>query len=355
MDAIQPVVVSLNDLVSGRLPMRDLVEAFGPESLGILIVRDLPERFSELRRHVLSNSSYLANLDADKLKQLERPEANYKIGWSRGTEKFPGEATADTLKGSYFVNCTFHSEMNSEIQEEYAQFLTPNVWPKDDIPDFESSFKDFCNLILDVAALVAGACDGYAVEHVEGYTKGYLENLVKTSDTSSARLLHYFPPPTSSSLLSSTDKYDGKWCAQHIDSCALTALTSAMFVDEKEALFKAKSSGATDLEELNTCPDPEAGLYIRNRNGKLVKISIPKDSLAFQTGETLQVVTKGKFQAVPHLVRGCSAEKAPSIARNTLAIFCQPSLNARVGDVDYATFARSITARNLNNAATKVS
>ena len=37
------------------------------------------------------------------------------------------------------------------------------------------------------------------------------------------------------------------------------------------------------------CPDPSAGLYIRNRQGIFQKVSIPPDALAFQMGEASQV------------------------------------------------------------------
>lgn len=33
-----------------------------------------------------------------------------------------------------------------------------------------------------------------AEKHIEGYQEGYLEHVVKTSTTTKARLLHYFPP-----------------------------------------------------------------------------------------------------------------------------------------------------------------
>lgn len=56
-----------------------------------------------------------------------------------------------------------------------------------------------------------------------------------------------------------------------------------MFVNEKDRLLNP--SKFRILEELETSPDPMAGLYIRARSGKMVKVIIPKDCLAFQTGE----------------------------------------------------------------------
>lgn len=44
-----------------------LETAFGPSSLGIMIVKDLPARFLELRHKLLSYASYLPNLPSAEL------------------------------------------------------------------------------------------------------------------------------------------------------------------------------------------------------------------------------------------------------------------------------------------------
>ena len=44
-----------------------LEEAFGPESLGILIVKGLPGEYVRLREMVLSSGSYLAGLPEEEL------------------------------------------------------------------------------------------------------------------------------------------------------------------------------------------------------------------------------------------------------------------------------------------------
>lgn len=79
---LEPVVVSLEDLehcqsfgdsigtrhlIRIPVPFETLEEAFGPSSLGILIVKDLPSRFCRLRHELLSYSSYLANLPTEEL------------------------------------------------------------------------------------------------------------------------------------------------------------------------------------------------------------------------------------------------------------------------------------------------
>lgn len=204
--------------------------------------------------------------------------------------------------------------------------------------------------MINVAQLVARACDQFAAHHISNYEKGYLERVIKTSTTTKARLLHYFPPPAA---FEDSNEDLNEWCSLHADTSALTALTSAMFVDEIESLSNSQTSGCIDLKELHHSPDPDAGLYICDRKGDLVKISIPRDCLAFQTGEALEVVTEQRLKAVPHLVRGCRASMGPNIARNTLAVFCQPSLEEPVGDENFATFAKRILQRNLHKDVPK--
>jgi len=58
-----------------------------------------------------------------------------------------------------------------------------------------------------------------------------------------------------------------------------------MFVDETNITLNPLEFKV--LDELEASPDPEAGLYIRTRSGKIAKAVIPKHCLAFQTGEGL--------------------------------------------------------------------
>lgn len=66
------VSVSLQELRDGQVSLDTLEQAFGLASLGIIIVRDLPEEFHRLRRELLSLSSYLGNLPEDQLGNISR-------------------------------------------------------------------------------------------------------------------------------------------------------------------------------------------------------------------------------------------------------------------------------------------
>ncbi len=235
--------------------------------------------------------------------------------------------------------------------------------------------------MIDTAVLVARACDQYAVAHIKDYEPGYLEHVVKSSMITKARLLHYFPPAVSSKSSEATDmgphppastaRDHDSWCATHVDrklssllcfllNCigfglqdlhtrrgvyaksvpkkdvlnlmfqdgCLTGLTSAIYVDESAHPPQISASDPTKLPStlpalpfLPSAPDPDTGLYIHARDSTITKVSIPADCLAFQTGEALQVITGGKFRAVPHFVRAGGAVKdGARVARNTLAV-----------------------------------
>lgn len=227
----------------------------------------------------------------------------------------------------------------------FPEYTAPNVWPDEHIlPGFEDCFRRLCTLIIDVAVLVARACDKYAEANIEGYEKGYLEHIVQTSVSTKARLLHYYPTPQTQGSTDAAAGEEDDWCATHLDHGCLTGLTSAMFVDEAQNPPKT-GADFIPLPELDHSPDPKAGLYIHSRTGAVTKVGIPRDCLAFQTGEALEIITKGKFKAVPHFVKG--AEAGNKVARNTLAVFTQPNLwNMVDGKRDFAAFAKEIIERN---------
>ncbi|KAJ5654574.1 hypothetical protein N7490_001577 [Penicillium lividum] len=343
----QAVTVSLKDLENGAISFDTLTEAFGPSSLGIIIVKDLPENFVQLRKQVLSSASCLAALPPKELESLESPESKYLVGWSCGKETLKS-GHFDTLKGSYYVNCAFYQDSSLDSAPadgfpDLPQYTAPNIWPSPErLPTFRSNIENLCSLIIKTAGLVARACDQYAEANIDDYKPGYLQRVVETSLTTKARLLHYFPAENQSAF-EEEEKSDDDWCATHIDHGCLTGLTSAMFLDEAAT---PPTLDPSSLAELSSSPDPAAGLYIRSREGEVVKVNIPKDCLAFQTGEALQLITRGKFRAVPHFVKGAKCAEG-RIARNTLAVFTQPNLGEEVqAGLSFAEFARAVVQKN---------
>ena len=284
-------------------------------------------------------------------------QAKYLTGWSHGVETLkPG--VFDTQKGSFYVNCGafIHAQQPvAEARDEFPEYTAPNVWPPEpSLPGFRTAFEELCTTIVSVAALVARACDRYAAAHIVEYESGYLERVVRESTTTKARLLHYFPPPAHRATADAeADTDDDSWCTTHIDHGCLTGLTSALYTDESKPLPET-SAGAPlpALPLLSKAPDNAAGLYIRSRTGQTTKVSIPPTCLAFQTGEALELVTEGKFRAVPHFVRS-GGKGMEGVARNTLAVFTQPGLDEVVDrgrGLTFRDFSKEVVGRHKPQA-----
>lgn len=77
-------------------------------------------------------------------------------------------------------------------------------------------------------------------------------------------------------------------------------------------------------------PSPKSGLYIKTRGGDLTKVTIPPDSLAFQTGEALELATAGSLRATPHCVRVGAGSGMEGVSRETFALFMQPDTNQQI-------------------------
>ncbi|KAG0356185.1 hypothetical protein BGZ54_000817, partial [Gamsiella multidivaricata] len=226
-------------------------------------------------------------------------------------------------KGSYYANPLMDEPESSPIlQSQFPEYCHPNVWPKDSLPELEEAFKALGQFVVKIGSEVAKKCDAFVHSKLPTFSPTHLQDVIRTSKTTKARLLHYYPQ---SGALEGENREDmDSWCGWHLDHGSLTGLTSAMYVDESKS----------ELEEVN-CPDKDAGLYIRNRGQQVVKASIPRDHLAFQTGEALQLATRGLLAATPHCVRGATPpEEDPkryaTLARNTFAVFMQPSLETVV-------------------------
>ena len=78
------------------------------------------------------------------------------------------------------------------------------------------------------------------------------------------------------------------------------------------------------------CPDSAAGLYIRTRDDKVVKVTFEENELAYQVGETTEILSRGRLCATPHCVKAPSSENASNVDRSTFAMFMQPDWDEKL-------------------------
>jgi len=120
--------------------------------------------------------------------------------------------------------------------------------------------------------------------------------------------LHYFP------LDFDEERSVDSWCGWHNDHSALTGLCPGMFRDV---------STNTEI----SCPDPMAGLYIKTRNNKMVRVKMTGDQIGYQIGECSQVLTGALLRATPHAIRALRYPESKNVARDSFAVFMQPNFD----------------------------
>lgn len=304
------VILDYHDLVERKDLSHEIEKAFGKDGIGLLTVKNVPE-MSRLRENLLPLARRFAMLDDAVKEKYVDEKSYYSFGWSHGKEKLQGKP--DSSKGSYYANPLVDTVTDdAAIIAKYPDFATPNIWPTKDLPEMEDAFKKMGQRVCDVGVLVAHQCDRYVQKCHTSYSPGKMERIMATSTCAKARLLHYFARTKEEcdaidAKQSKGDDAFSDWCGWHNDHGSLTGLLPAMFIDEH------------GMQTTNA--DPDAGLYIRNRKGELVKAGFPADHIAFQIGECSQVHTGGALQATPHAVRGANL---PGVSRETFAVFMEP-------------------------------
>ncbi|GJM89697.1 hypothetical protein PR202_ga05909 [Eleusine coracana subsp. coracana] len=224
-------------------------EGLGPRGLGIISIADVPE-FPELRkkllrlapRHVVVVLLIIAKLPEDVKKELEDPESRwYNFGWSHGKEKLES-GKLDTFKGSFYANPVLDVPTTEDVLvSRYPSYCRPNIWPTDHLPELETVRPEFMAFLF--LSSVAFKALGKLILEV------------------------------------------GLMLAHH---CDLYGLTCGLFTKNSLEI---------------PCPDTAAGLYIQTRDNRVVKAVFEEDELAYQIGETTEILSGGHLCATPHCVQ----------------------------------------------------
>ena len=291
------ISVSYNDLISSKDITKLIKQAYGLNGLGIILVTDYPN-LGEKKTKLLKLSQIFANLPNKIKEKYVHKESNYSFGWSHGKEKMKG-GIPDVAKGSYYAN-PIHDSITDDktLKKEYPGTYCDNIWPKDVLPEFEFAFKELGKIQLNIGLAVCKQLDKYLQKISKNSHKpNFFHNMIQNSKTYKGRLLHYFPRETKYN-----DEQDGL-CGWHLDHGSITVLPSPLFLD----------LNGNQIQKPDKC-----GLYIKSREGSIVKVDIPENCFGVQLGEMFQLLSGGHLRATPHCVRSCINS---NITREQFAMF----------------------------------
>eukprot|EP00262_Sarcandra_glabra_P008339 TRINITY_DN21786_c0_g1_i1.p1 TRINITY_DN21786_c0_g1~~TRINITY_DN21786_c0_g1_i1.p1 ORF type:complete len:397 (-),score=53.37 TRINITY_DN21786_c0_g1_i1:449-1516(-) len=307
LPTLRTVTISHSELQDkdGDLSMK-IEDGFGPQGLGILSVSDVPG-YSLLRQKLLHLSHRLANFPEEVKKELEDPDSRYSFGWSHGKEMIE-TGKLDVMKGSFYANPIVDTPTtDASLLRRYPSYCRPNIWPSKALPELEIAFKALGKLMLDVGLMLAYHCDRYVSKGIALSEDEGLMQILLRSRCHKGRLLYYFPRQLGD--CSKDDENMSSWCGWHTDYGSLTGLTHGMFMRDAVQI---------------SCPDSASGLYIKTRADQIVKVVFGDDEIAYQVGETAEILGRGRLCATPHCVQPPKGEKAFDVQRTTFALFMQP-------------------------------
>ncbi|KAL8488323.1 hypothetical protein ACS0TY_024557 [Phlomoides rotata] len=310
---VSTVTISYDELKDSSADLSEKIElGFGPNGLGILSISDVPG-YPLLRENLLQLAPRLASLPEDIKRELEDPSSRYNFGWSHGKEKLES-GKPDMLKGSFYANPILDVPTTEQaLVKRYPSYCGTNIWPRGVLPELELAFKALGKLILDVGLLLASHCDRYVSNGFNMHGNGSLEQVLLRSRCHKGRLLYYFPAHQCSS--DENGEAMSSWCGWHTDHGSLTGLTRAIF-----------TRNAVEIP----CPDSAAGLYVKTRSGQIVKVVYGEGEIAYQIGETTEILSRGQLCATPHCVRAPIGEAASGVDRSTFALFMQPDWDEKL-------------------------
>jgi hypothetical protein len=147
------------------------------DSLGIIVLTDMPKNYSTLRMKVLPLAQKLVNLSPVDLEAMTIPNADFQVGWSYGKEKLDKDRV-DIAKGSFYFNPLTDNILNDIASRDNCHledivgwdntaYKTPNVWPStSNLKEFEGSLKEMGRMVHRIGLAIAQLCDEYLSRHV---------------------------------------------------------------------------------------------------------------------------------------------------------------------------------------------
>lgn len=267
--------------------------------LGLIGISGIPD-FIHSRRQLFTRVHTLATLPSNYLEtQLTHAPSKYNVGWSRNKERLSANKPTNDKKGSFYFNPLTDTPGTVEEREKYPMSYMENIWPEETVvPGFKECAMTLGCVMKDVVALMARHVDVFVnhsllVDKDQKHTndnkwKLHMGYEMTHTEKIKGRILYYFPHKKEDSGASAPT-----WIDWHNDSGFFTALAGDAYVNHDTGEFVPSH-----------LVDPNAGLFVYDRNGTVHKVHIPEECMAIQIGECLQIATGGRLVATPHCVRG---------------------------------------------------
>ena len=270
------VELRLKDYLNGNPQEQERFEKLlfsGLKDCGFIIIKDHPIH-SELLNTAYKASQKFFNLPADKKRKYLNPGGGGQRGYTAfGTEHAKGEVVPDLKE-------FWHVGRNLPEDHELTKIYPENVWPSEEVPEFESIFSEVYSSLEKVGQILL-----QALTPSLNLEKDYF-NKLNTDGNSILRLLHYPPIPEGSNPRAIR-------AAAHEDINLITLLVSAS----------------------------ASGLELLDRQGQWLAIETDPENLIVDSGDMLSRITNNLIPSTTHRVVN---PKGANTSRYSMPFFIHP-------------------------------
>lgn len=286
-------------LKNSNSKMSEIIDkAFGFNSLGILIVENIPGLL-ESKSKLHKQTFIMSNMDEKDSKNFCSPEKE-QIGWRKKSVFF------NNIENKYYGvfsahgnSDTIHYPSNPSEEQKYR-----NIWP-DNIPKFKDNFVSLSSLL--------GTFQIEVLRHIDEYIDN-INSIERTSKDSSSHLYQTFVNNHvlfSQSICNYPNLKDGKVLSIHRDTGFISALTHPSYFNSSSEIIKA-----------------ESGLNVKDRNGNFCEIEYEDDQMVLLIGEFVHLFSGGKLLATPHEIT--IKEKYRNLQRINFGQFLDPLYDYKI-------------------------
>lgn len=338
------IKVDYNKIMSKETNLNEEIHnAFGRDGLGLLVIKNIPN-YPEKREKILKKGLDLSQLSEEKLLALEKPKANYHVGWGKG--KSYTENDYEYLCSHFYSRSTVDGlkcKDDPELEENYK-----NIWPKEnDVPGFKNSFIEMGTLMTNVQINMLPHLDKYLQKVFMGYSGSTFTSFSHSHDSVSRLIIYHPSNSLPKEVLQSSKGESAKknWAGWHRDFGLLTVLTHPMYFTFNEKNNNLCKIGSNKIK---------SGLLVEDRKNKIHDIVFSEDEVALQTGDASFILSGGNLIATPHAVKITSGIPE-NVYRVTMVNFFEPHYDY-IMNLPENTTQREIFEKdpfNLTNMLTK--
>lgn len=256
----------------------------GIKDYGFIILKDHNVPTDRLDDSYSESKKFFDLDQAQKNKHIIE-NGKFQRGYTPFGKEHAKDAEVHDLKEFWHVGRELAQD--HKLYSEYPQ----NVWPSEDLPNFQKSFLDLYSKLDETAAILLEAL-GKALELPTNYFADMIED-----GNSILRLLHYPPIP---------ENADPRCvrAAAHEDINLITILVAAT----------------------------TTGLELKDRDGKWLPVETAQNNLIVDAGDMLQRITNGLIPATTHRV--VNPNDGTNDHRYSMPFFVHPHPKAMLSCID---------------------